>query len=229
MTPGEINYTRHPKYIPHSVQRRHSKLIWERCLCGDWFFVYVWSYPVWSISNVFVVRTKKTENWSLPLQVLPAMQILLRCMNPGFNASSCCETFFFQLSTSVVTSCLRNPQLREQLLPQSQLSAFRAWEVSGCIRKCKLEVSPRVWHGRESPLLHCVSVRLMEVISPQAMQSLVLASDIVLCENRWSQFSANRGDGFYEGDLRQLPSKWQQIVDLNLIIVSMLNKSFNFM
>jgi len=53
------------------------------------------------------------------------------------------------------------------------------------------------------------------------------------CENRLSQFFANRNEGFYERGIMKLPSKWQQIIeqngafDLNRIILTMLNKAFN--
>ncbi|KAG5308008.1 SETMR methyltransferase, partial [Acromyrmex insinuator] len=35
------------------------------------------------------------------------------------------------------------------------------------------------------------------------------------CENRLSQFFANRDEGFYERGIMELPSKWQQVIELN--------------
>ncbi|KYM92279.1 hypothetical protein ALC53_01118 [Atta colombica] len=34
-------------------------------------------------------------------------------------------------------------------------------------------------------------------------------------ENRLSQFFANRDEGFYERDIMELPSKWQQVIKQN--------------
>jgi len=35
------------------------------------------------------------------------------------------------------------------------------------------------------------------------------------CENRLSQFFANRDEGFYERGIMELPSKWQQVIEQN--------------
>ncbi|KAG5307589.1 CRBN protein, partial [Pseudoatta argentina] len=35
------------------------------------------------------------------------------------------------------------------------------------------------------------------------------------CENRLSQFFTNRDEGFYERDIMELPSKWQQVIEQN--------------
>ena len=35
------------------------------------------------------------------------------------------------------------------------------------------------------------------------------------CENRLSQFFANRDEGFYERGIMELSSKWQQVIEQN--------------
>jgi len=35
------------------------------------------------------------------------------------------------------------------------------------------------------------------------------------CENRLSQFFANRDEGFYERGIIELSSKWQQVIEQN--------------